>query len=181
MLGRLGFRPWQYGLAFAAPCLGGLVGSRLAQRLVARFGRDKVMFTAGASRALWPIGLVFVRPGVGGLLIVIAVELGLITCSGVFNPVLAAYRLELAPMDRVARVLSAWSVSTKTSIAVMTALWGLLATMTSPRFAIGVAGVLLLATPFVLPRHALRRPDSLSGTGFGAPRGREHVFRLRHR
>ena len=39
MLGRLGFAPWQYGLAFAVPCLGGLVGSRLAARLVARFGR----------------------------------------------------------------------------------------------------------------------------------------------
>jgi len=33
MLGRLGFAPWQYGLAFAAPCVGGLIGSRLARRL----------------------------------------------------------------------------------------------------------------------------------------------------
>ena len=32
MLGRLGFKPWQYGLAFAAPCVGGLIGSRLARR-----------------------------------------------------------------------------------------------------------------------------------------------------
>ncbi len=39
MLGRLGFTPWQYGLAFAAPCVGGLIGSRLARRLVTRFGR----------------------------------------------------------------------------------------------------------------------------------------------
>jgi Major Facilitator Superfamily len=39
MLGRLGFVPWQYGLAFAAPCVGGLVGSRLSRRLVARFGQ----------------------------------------------------------------------------------------------------------------------------------------------
>ncbi|MGW4983413.1 MFS transporter, partial [Streptomyces mirabilis] len=30
MLGPLGFTPWQYGLAFAAPSIGGLLGSRLA-------------------------------------------------------------------------------------------------------------------------------------------------------
>jgi len=44
---RLGFKPWQYGLAFGAPCVGGLIGSRLASRLVARFGQHKVMLTAG--------------------------------------------------------------------------------------------------------------------------------------
>ena len=30
MLGQLHFAPWQYGLAFAAPCVGGLVGARMA-------------------------------------------------------------------------------------------------------------------------------------------------------
>ena len=66
MLGRLGFAPWQYGLAFAAPCIGGLIGSRLACRLAARFGQDSVLFIAGTLRACWILGLAFVRPGVGG-------------------------------------------------------------------------------------------------------------------
>ena len=52
MLGRLGFAPWQYGLAFAAPCIGGLIGSRLARRLVARFGQHRVLLTAGTLRAV---------------------------------------------------------------------------------------------------------------------------------
>lgn len=52
MLAHLGFKPWQYGLAFALPCIGGLIGSRLARTLVARFGQHKVMFTAGALRVL---------------------------------------------------------------------------------------------------------------------------------
>jgi hypothetical protein len=56
-------------------------------------------------------------------------------------------------VDRIARTLSAWSVSTKASIAVMTAVWGLLAGLTGPRVAIGIAGVLVLVTPFLLPRH----------------------------
>ncbi|EFK99645.1 LOW QUALITY PROTEIN: transmembrane efflux protein, partial [Streptomyces sp. SPB78] len=29
LLGRLGYAPWEYGLAFAVPCLGGLLGARV--------------------------------------------------------------------------------------------------------------------------------------------------------
>ena len=152
MLGRLGFAPWQYGLAFAVPCAGGLAGSRLAPRLVARFGRHRVMLAAGALRACWSIGLAFIQPGAAGLVLVMAVELGLITCMGVFNPVFATHRLEHTPADRVARTLSAWSVTSSATIAALTALWGLLATVTGPRTAIAVAGVLMLATPLLLPR-----------------------------
>jgi len=153
MVGELGFAPWQYGLAFAVPCVGGLIGSRLAQPLVARFGRHRVLRTAGTLRACWLFGLAFVGPGAAGLVLVIVVELGLITCSGVFNPVFATYRLDHTPTDRVARTLSAWSVTSKLSIAAMTGLWGLLAGVTGPRTAIGIAGILILATPLLLPRR----------------------------
>jgi MFS family permease len=153
MLGHLGFKPWQYGLAFGAPCVGGLIGSRLARPLVARFGQHKVMLASGTLRACWPIGLAFVGPGVAGIVLVIAVQLGLVTCIGVFNPVSATYRLNHTEKDRVARTLSAWSVSTSLTIAALTALWGLLASITSPRTAIAAAGVLILATPLLLPRR----------------------------
>ncbi|MFM9709362.1 MFS transporter [Streptomyces galilaeus] len=153
MLGDLGFAPWQYGLAFGLPCVGGIIGSRLAPRLVARFGRHRVMLTAGTLRACWSLGPAFVRPGVAGLVLVIVVEFGLITCMGVFNPVFAAYRLDRTATDRVARTLSAWSLTSKATVAVMTGLWGLLAGITGPRVAIAVAGLLMLLTPFLLPRH----------------------------
>jgi MFS family permease len=152
MLARLGFAPWQFGLAFASPCVGGLIGARLARRLVARSGQAKVMFIGGALRACWPIGLIFIRPGVAGIAIVIVLQFGLVTSIGVFNPVMATYRLEQTAPDRVARMLSAWSVSTSATIAALTALWGLLAAVTSPRAGIGIAGALLLATPLLLPR-----------------------------
>ncbi|MDX6679356.1 MAG: hypothetical protein QOE31_3408, partial [Solirubrobacteraceae bacterium] len=170
MLGDLGFEPWQYGLAFAAPCAGGLVGARLARRLVARFGRLRVLHSAGTLRACWSVGLAFIGPGIGGLALVIVVELGLITCMGVFNPVFATYRLEQTPTDRVARTLSAWSVTSNATIAAMTALWGLLAHLTSPRAAIAIAGLLVLATPLLLPprdRRA-RRADSTTHTAASA-------------
>ena len=153
MLGRLHFAPWQYGLAFTVPCLGGLIGSRLSRRLVARFGRHKVMLTAGTALACWPVWLAFMGPGLAGLVLVGIIELGLITCLSVFNPVFATYRLELTPPDRVARVLSAWSVTGSAAIAGLTALWGALASLTSLRAALALAGLLLLATPLLLPRH----------------------------
>jgi MFS family permease len=153
MLGTLGFAPWQYGLAFGAPCVGGLIDARLAPRLVGRFGQHKVMLTAGALRACWSLGLVFLTPGAGGIALVIAVQLGLVTCMGVFNPVFATYRLDQTETERLARTLSAWSVTSNAAIAALTALWGLLASITSPHTAIAIAGVLMLATPLLLPRN----------------------------
>jgi predicted MFS family arabinose efflux permease len=172
MLGHLGFAPWQYGLAFGAPCVGGLVGSRLSRRLVARHGGPRVMRTAGTLRACWSLALAFVVPGVPGLGLVIAAELGLITSFGVFNPVYATYRLEETPPDLVARTLSAWSATSSASIAVLTALWGVLAALTSPRAAMAAAGLLLLATPLLLPAAgSAERGGVGEGAGGAAPGG----------
>lgn len=158
MLGRLGFEPWQYGLAFAAPAVGGLLGSRLARPLVTRYGQHRVLAVSGSLRALWSVGLAFVGPGTGGLLLVIGVESGLILCCGVFNPVCATYRLERTPPGHVTRTLSAWSVTTKAATALLTAVWGVLGSLLGPRTAIALAGVLLLATPLLLPRRTAALP-----------------------
>ncbi|MFE6667556.1 MFS transporter [Streptomyces sp. NPDC057697] len=158
LLRQLGFPPWQYALAFAAPCLGGLIGSRLARRVVARFGRDRVFRTVGTLRAVWLIGLVLVRPGVVGLATVMAVELAIIINMSLYGPVLATYRLEHTPRHLVTRTLSAWSIGQQVSIAVLTALGGLLADATGPRTALMAAGLLILATPALLPRQGRTSP-----------------------
>ncbi|MFI0509132.1 MFS transporter [Streptomyces sp. WSLK1-5] len=158
MLGPLGFAPWQYALAFSVPCLGGLLGSRIARPLVARFGQHRVLITSGVLRACWPLGLAFVGPGTTGLLLVMAVELGVITSCAVFNPVFATHRLEMTPTDRVVRTLSAWSVTGKLITAALTALWGVMAAFTGTREAIALAGLLLLATPLLLPRRPAAAP-----------------------
>lgn len=154
LLGELGFSPWQYGLAFAAPCLGGLIGSRLAGRVVARYGRHRTLRTVGTLRAIWLIGLAVVRPGVVGLVTVIVVELAIIISMSLYNPVLATYRLEHTPEIRLSRTLMAWSISSSATIAVISALGGLLAAATGPRAALVVAGLLILASPLLLPRAA---------------------------
>jgi MFS-type transporter involved in bile tolerance (Atg22 family) len=158
MLGRLHMAPWQYGLAFAAPCIGGLVGARLARRLTTRFGTPAVLRRAGALRAIWPIGLAFIPGGWAGVAAVAVIQLGLVTCCAVFNPVSATYRLDETPTDRVARTLAAWSITTKLAVAVLTAALGALAGVVGARAGIAVAGVLMLGTPLLLPRTSrLRR------------------------
>jgi hypothetical protein len=153
MLADLHFAPWQFGLAFSVPCAGGLAGSRLSRRLADRYGRHRVLRVAGALRVFWPVGLAAVGRGVPGLALVMVLELGLITSAGVYNPVMVATQLDLTPPDRVARTLSAWTVSTRGVTAALTALWGVLASLAGPRAAIALAGVLLLATPLLLPRR----------------------------
>jgi predicted MFS family arabinose efflux permease len=167
LLRQLGFPPWQYGLAFAAPCVGGFIGSRLARRVVARYGQHRVFRIVGTLRAVWLIGLAFVRPGVVGLATVMAVELAIIISMSLFNPVLATYRLEHTPRDRIARTLSAWSIGQQAAIAIFSALGGLLADATSPRTALTVAGLLILTSPLLLPRRSAGR-ISRASTGVSA-------------
>ncbi|MFI7339091.1 MFS transporter [Streptomyces sp. NPDC050085] len=164
MLGELGFAPWQYGLAFGVPCLGGLVGSRLARPLAARFGQRRVLWASGVARVIWPVGLAFIGPGAGGLALVMAVELGLITSCGVFGPVHATYRLEQTDPDKVARVLAAWSVTGGAVTAGLTLAWGALAALVGTRPALAAAGVLLLATPLLLPSGSAAVRTDLSPT-----------------
>lgn len=181
LLGDYGFPAWQYGLAFGLPALGGFVGARLSPRLVRRYGPHRVMTVSGWLRSVFPLGLAFLRPGVSGLVVVILVEALLIVCMGVFNPILATERLRRTPPDRAARVLAAWSVGSRLTQAALTVLWGVLATRVGPLAAITVSGVLLLATPLLLPGPPdARRGDEDSQPPIGRlPRGRRPTARGR--
>jgi MFS family permease len=152
LLDQLKFTAWMYGLAFGIPCAGGFIASRLAARLTARFGRRRMLLVAGTARACFPVGLALTFAGLGGLAFFIVVQTGLIIFMGLYMPVYSTYRLELLGDEHVARGLAAWSITSNATIALLTGLWGVLATVTSPRIAIAVAGVLLLGTPALLPR-----------------------------
>ncbi|MFG1866690.1 MFS transporter [Micromonospora arborensis] len=163
LLGQYHFPAWQYGLAFGIPALGGFLGARLSARLVTRCGRHRIMTIAGWLRSLFPLGLAFVQPGIPGLVTVIVVEGLLITCMGIFNPIYATERLQRTPMDHTARILSTWSAAGKLLQAALMVVWGILATLTSPLAAITISGVLLLATPLLLPRRThFRAPEPVA-------------------
>ncbi|AFU01807.1 MFS transporter [Nocardia brasiliensis] len=154
LLGEYHFPAWQYGLAFGIPALGGFVGARLSGHLARRYGEQRVMLVSGWLRSVFPLGLAFVQPGIPGLLTVIGVEALLIACMGVFNPLYATARLRRTPRDHAARVLSTWNACAKLLQATLMMLWGVLATCTGPHTAITISGVLLLATPLLLPSAA---------------------------
>jgi MFS family permease len=173
LLGQYRLPAWQYGLAFGIPSIGGFVGARLSPLLVRRFGVYRVMVVTGTLRALFPIGLAFTGPGVGGVLTVIVVEALLITCMGVFNPIYATERLHRTPAHQAARVLTAWAIGGNATRAALMAVWGILATVTSPLTAITVSGVLLLATPLLLPWKPRERGARWPEPGQSAPGVRE--------
>lgn len=150
MLRELRFSPFEYGLSVGVPCLAGVIGARFGRRLVGR-GRRSLLLVAGVARVLWMPLLPLVGPGPAGLMMVIAIHSGTVFFMSVFNPVFATCRLERTPDDRLARVLTAWSISNNAARATCTIIWGLLATLTTPRFAITVAVALLLASIACLP------------------------------
>jgi MFS family permease len=132
MLQELRFTPWQYGLVFGIPCLAGIVGARLSRSLARRFGQRKILLGFGTARALWLVGLPLAGPGLAGIFLVMTVEPGMITCMGVFNPIFATYRQHHTEDRKVARVLTAWTITTRTATAAATAVWGILANLTTP-------------------------------------------------
>ncbi|MFI6999156.1 MFS transporter [Nocardia sp. NPDC050175] len=156
MLSDLGFAPWQYGLGFGVACLGGILGARLARPLVRRYGQRRILLVFGAARVPWLLGLPFVQAGAPGLLLVMAVEFGMITCMGIFNPSLATFRLLHTQNDKVARVLTAWTITTRLVTAAAVVGWGVLAGQTGTRTALAIGAVLMLATPAVLPWRRTR-------------------------
>ena len=175
LLGQLKFTPWMYGMAFGIPCAGGFIASRLASRLAARFGRQRLLLVTGTARACFPLGLAFTFTGLGGLAFFIAVQTALIIFMGLYTPVYQTYRLERLADDRVSRALAAWSITSNATIAATTALWGVLATLTSARIAIAVAGVLLLVTPALLPRDGAQEAGLARGIRTVTPRSvRDH-------
>ncbi|MCX3062315.1 MFS transporter [Streptomyces beihaiensis] len=175
LMGDLGFPPWQFALVFSLPCLGGLLGARLARPLTARYGERRVLLTSGVARACWLPWLAFTGPGWAGFTVVALVEFGLITCCAVFGPVYATRRLKTIEPDRVTRVLSAWTVTGNAGKALLTLAFGGLAALTGTRAALGAAGLALLATPLLLS------PDRLTRTGRRREGGAASAVRIRTR
>ncbi|MFD8717549.1 MFS transporter [Streptomyces sp. NPDC059629] len=151
MLRELHFTPWQYGLALGLPCLGGIVGSRLTVPLTRRLGAERVLLLFGVLRTPWLLLLPLVPSGLTGLAVLVAIDTGLLCAAGVFNPSFVAYRMAATPDHVMARVVTAWSVSSKTVQPVFMLAGGLLAEWTGVRAALAVAGVLCLASAVLLP------------------------------
>ena len=151
MLRDLGLAPWQYGLALGIPGVGGILGSLCTTPLARRFGDRMVLLVFGVLRTLW-LGFIAIAPsGTVGIVVIIVAESLLLFSAGVFNPTFVTYRMRATADSHMARVATAWSISSKTVQPIFIVAGGVLAAMTTTRFAIGTAAVLLLCSGLLLP------------------------------
>lgn len=156
MLRNLGLAPWQYGLALGLPCLGGVLGSQVTPALTRRLGQRRVLLVSGAARAPWLLLLPLAPSGAVGVGVIVAVDCGLLFAAGVFNPTFSAYRMEATDDAFMSRVATSWSVSSRLVQAVFMVGGGLVAGVVGVRPALVLAGVLCLASAFLLPWRDLR-------------------------
>ncbi|MEU4169273.1 MFS transporter [Streptomyces sp. NPDC026665] len=161
MLRDLGLTPWQYGLALGLPCLGGVLGSRLAPPLTRRFGQRRILLLSGVARTVWTVMLPLAPSGALGVCTIVAVDFGLLLAAGVFNPSFTTYRMQVTQDAFMSRVATSWSVGTKTCQAAFMIGGGLIAEATGVRGALLIAGALCLSSALLLPWRMT--PTSTSG------------------
>ena len=170
MLRDLGFEPWQYGLALGLPGIGGVLGATCTRRLTARYGDRRVLLTFGLLRTVWMPLIALAAPGTAGLVVIVVANTLLLFCAGVFNPSFATYRMSATADSHLTRVLTSWSVSSRTVQPLFMLAGGVLAAATSPRAAILVASVLLFSSSLLLPWRALApRPAWVGAEGIEPP------------
>lgn len=156
MLRDLGLEPWQYGLALGVPGLGGIAGSFCTKRLTKRFGDRTVLLTFGVLRTLWLWLIPLAPPGTRGLIVIIVADFLLLFSAGVFNPTFITYRMRATADTHMSRVVTAWSISSKSFQPLFIIAGGLLAAATSARFALVIAATVLPTSALLLPWKAER-------------------------
>ncbi|MEU1616425.1 MFS transporter [Streptomyces sp. NPDC005722] len=155
MLRELHFAPWQYGLALGLPCLGGVLGSRLTAPLTGRLGPHRVLLLSGVLRTPWLLLLAWAPPGPLGTVVLITADTFLLVAAGVFNPSFATYRMAATDDAVMTRVVTAWSVGSRTAQPLAMLAGGAVAAVGGVRVAIVVAGLLCLGSALLLPWRAL--------------------------
>ncbi len=156
MLRDLGLAPWSYGVHLGVSCLGGVLGARLVPRLTRRYGLHRMLIVFGVLRTPWLLLFPLAPHGLGGFVLLTAAETCLLVAAGAFNPSFATYRMEMTEDAFMARVVTAWSISSRCVQPAFMALGGVLAALIGLRGALWVAAVCCLMSAVVLPWKSAR-------------------------
>lgn len=156
MLRDLGLAAWSYGVMLGVSCIGGVVGARLAPRLTRRYGLHWMLLVFGVLRAPWLLLFPLAPHGWGGFVLITAAETALLVGAGAFNPSFTTYRMEATEDGFMARVVGAWSISSRCVQPAFIALGGLLATVVGMRGALWVAGICCTLSAVLLPWKAAK-------------------------
>ncbi|MGW7349879.1 hypothetical protein [Streptomyces sp. NPDC054784] len=114
--------------------------------------------TSGVARAFWLVLLPLTPSGALGVLVIVAIDFGLLFSAGVFNPSFTTYRMAATPDAFMSRVGTSWSVGARTCQAVFLMAGGLIAAAAGVRGALLVAGLLCVASALLLPWRTGRTP-----------------------
>jgi MFS family permease len=156
MLRDLGLASWSYGVFLGVSCLGGVLGSRLAPRLTRRHGLHRLLLVFGVLRTPWLLAFPLAPHGMGGFVVITAAETCLLVATGVFNPSFSTYRMDATEDGFMARVLGAWSITSRCVQPAFIVLGGALAGLTGLRGALWFAGACCLLSAVVLPWQAAK-------------------------
>lgn len=101
-------------------------------------------------------------PGTPGLVVIVIAETLLLFFAGSFNPVFAGYRANHTTAQRMSRVITAWSITSKLTQPVFVLATGIIVAATDARTAITATAALTLTSVALLPWR--RAPDRLDQT-----------------
>jgi hypothetical protein len=110
-----------------------------------------MLLVFGVLRTPWLLLFPLAPPGWGGFALLAIADTGLLVAAGAFNPSFATYRMDVTEDRFMARVLTSWSITSRSVQPAFMAAGGVLAGLTSLRTTFLIAGVGCLASAFVLP------------------------------
>lgn len=158
MLRDLHFEPWQYGLVPGLPCLGGVLGAAMAGALSRRFGERAILLGFGVLRAPWLVLLPLAGDGGSGVALLLIAQTGLLFAAGAFNPAFATYRMNAVADSHMARVSTAWSISSRVAQPMFIAVGAAIAAAASLGAALWIGAMLCAASCALLPWHQAPEP-----------------------
>ncbi|MET7278498.1 MFS transporter [Kribbella sp. NPDC005582] len=151
MLRDLHLAPWSYGVFLGVSCLGGVLGAWVAPALTRRFGLHRVLLWSGVLRAPWTLLLPLAPAGMAGFFWLLVAETALLVAAGAFNPSFATYRMEVTEDRYMARVVTSWSITSRSVQPAFMALGAALTAVIGLRGTMYVGGACALLSAFVLP------------------------------
>ena len=116
----------------------------------------------GAGRTVGLLALPFLGEGTGALVVLGVSQFLLLFAAGAFNPLFTTYRMTVTPDELMARVGTAWSVTSRSFQPICITAGGLVAGWLSLRWSLGIAALLCLLSVLFLPWRAEPRRDGAS-------------------
>jgi predicted MFS family arabinose efflux permease len=163
----LGAAPWAYGLVMGVPCAAGVLGARIAPKVLRRWGPLRALRWAAWARSPWMLVFPLAWAAPLGLALAGLMLSGTIVFAAVFSPALATYRQLETPDELMSRAVTAWSVVIRVLQPVFILIGGVLAATVGVRPALWIGAVGLAASALLLPNPDVPQSGVTSDGGRG--------------